>query len=150
MGDRGTRITAKLISKPGAGIAALSAVASDARVRVLQADQGFWSDLEQGDIAGALARPTFAELTRDAELRARLADLGLVAESSVVVDAQQFHEEMAAVIAEVGPRLRRIKADPAFQELLADEALRERIRAGETMALLTDPRIRQLVANSSR
>lgn len=146
-GDRGTRITAKLLAKPGPSIAALSAVASDARLRVLQADSGFWRDLENGDTEGALARPTFVQLARDAELRGRLADLGMVAESSVV-DAQQFHDEMAAVMAEVGPRIRRIKADPAFQELLADEALRARVQAGDTASLLTDPRIQRLIASS--
>lgn len=148
-GDGGTRIAAKLIAQPGESIAALSAIASDPRIRLLQADRGFWSDLESGDVEGALARPTFAELARDGELRGRFADLGLVAGSSAV-DAQQFHDEMGAVMTELGPRLRRIKADPVFQDMLADEALRARVQAGDTMSLLTDPRIRQLVANASR
>jgi hypothetical protein len=148
-GDSSTRMTARLLAQPGESIAALSAIASDPRMRVLQADAGFWSDLEGGDVEGALARPTFAELARDAALRGRLADLGLVAPSSAL-DAQQFHDEMAAVLAEVAPRLRRIKADPTFQELLADEALRARIQQGDTVSLLTDPRVQQIVASASR
>ncbi len=148
-GDGTTRITAKLIAQPGASIAALSAIASDTRIRMLQADRGFWDDLESGNVEGALARPSFAELARDGELRGRLADLGVVASTSAV-DAQQFHDEVASVVAELGPRLRRIKADPAFQDLLADEALRARVQAGDTVSLLTDPRIQQIVANASR
>lgn len=147
-GDGATRITAKFVASPGESVAALSAIASDARIRVLQSDSGFWSDLERGEIEQALARPTFGELARDAELRARLAALGLVAETSAL-DAQQFHAEMAAVMAEVAPRIARIKADPAFQALLADKALRERVQAGDTFALLSDPRIQQIVANSA-
>jgi len=147
--DGAVRITAKFVTQPGKSVAALSALASDARLRVLQADAGFWRDLESGEVEAALARPTFADLARDAELRSRLAELGLVSESSAV-DAQQFHTEMAAVMAEVGPRLQRIKADPAFQELLGDEALRSRIQAGDTLALLMDPRIQKLVSNAAR
>jgi hypothetical protein len=143
------RITARFVAQPGESVAALSAIASDARLRVLQSDAGFWHDLEGGEVEAALARPTFVDLARDAELRSRLAALGLVSETSAV-DAQQFHAEMAAVMAEVGPRLQRIKADPAFQELLADETLRARIQAGDTLALLTDPRIQKLVANATR
>jgi hypothetical protein len=147
--DGAARITARFVAQPGESVAALSAIASDTRMRVLQSDVGFWRDLESGDVDAALARPTFAELARDAELRARLAELGLVGEASAL-DAEAFHAEMAAVMAEVGPRLERIKADPAFQELLADEALRARIQAGDTLALLTDPRIQQLLTNATR
>jgi len=147
-GDGVTRITARFVARPGESVAALSAIASDTRMRVLQSDAGFWSDLESGDVEAALARPTFAQLAGDAELRTRLAEVGLVSETSAV-DAQQFHAEMAAVMAEVAPRLQRIKADPAFQELLADETVRARIQAGDTLALLTDPRIQALVATAT-
>jgi len=148
-GDRGTRMTAKLIAEPGDAIAAFSAVASDPRLRVLQADQGFWRDLEDGDVAGALARPTFSELARDAELRAKLADLGLVAETSAL-DAQQFHTEMTAVMQEVAPRLRALRADPDLQALLADEDLRAKAQAGDTVALLLDPRVREIASRVAR
>jgi len=148
-GDRGSRVTAKWIAEPGAAMTAFADVAADPRLRVLQADQGFWSDLENGDVAGALARPTFSELARDAELRAKLANLGLVAETSAL-DAQQFHEEMAAVMREVAPRLRELRADPELQALLADPELRARAQAGDTAALLLDPRVRALAARVSR
>jgi hypothetical protein len=147
--DSSTRMTAKFVAQPGVSVAALSAIVSDTRIRVLQADAGFWRDLENGQVERALARPTFTQLALDAELRARLADLGLIGESSVV-DAQQFHREMAAVMAEVGPRIQRIKADPAFQELLADESLRARIQAGDTLSLLSDPRIQRVAASAAR
>ncbi|HEU4430181.1 MAG TPA: CvpA family protein [Myxococcota bacterium] len=148
-GERGSRVTAKWIAEPGDAMTAFADVAADSRLRVLQADQGFWSDLENGDVASALARPTFSELARDAELRAKLADLGLVAETSAV-DAQQFHEEMTAVMQEIAPRLRELRADPELQALLADDELRARAQAGDTAAVLLDPRVRALVARVSR
>jgi hypothetical protein len=148
-GDGGTRVVTHWIARPGESIAALSEIAADPRVRVLQSDAGFWRDLESGDVAGALARPTFAELARDAQLRGRFAALGLVP-ATAAVDAQQFHDALAVVMAEVGPRLRRVKEDPAFQDLLADEALRARVQAGDTLAALMDPRVQHLVATASR
>ncbi len=148
-GDRSDRMTAQLVARPGEAVAAMSEIASDPRMRVLQADAGFWQDLERGDVASALARPTFVELTRDAQVRARLAALGLVAESSVV-DAEQFHDEMAGVMAEVAPRIRALKSDPAFEELMADPTVRERAQRGDTLALLTDPRVQALVARVSQ
>jgi hypothetical protein len=147
--DGAARVTARFVAQPGESVAALSAVATDPRLRALQADAGFWNDLERGDVEGALARPTFAELARDAALREKLAALGLVDETSAL-DAEKFHAEVAAVMAEAGPRIQRIKADPAFQELLADEALRARIQAGDPFAVLGDPRVQQLVANATR
>jgi hypothetical protein len=148
-GDRGSRMTAKFVAEPGAAMSAFAEVAADPRLRALQSDAGFWSDLESGDVAGALARPTFSELARDASLRAKLADLGLVAETSAL-DAVQFNAEMTAVMQEVGPRLRELRADPELQALLADEELRARAQAGDTVAVLLDPRVQALVARVSR
>ncbi len=146
-GDRATRVTARFVASPGESVAALSAVVADPRIRVLQSDRGFWEDLTRGDVEGALERPPFGALARDPALRGQLADLGLVAETSAL-DTQQFQLEMAGVMREVAPRLARIQADPAFQALLADEALRERVRAGDTLALLGDPRLQQIVASA--
>jgi hypothetical protein len=144
-GDRGARVTAKFVASPGASLAAASAIASDVRMRALQADAGFWRDVRAGEVESALARPTFRELARDGTLRAQLADLGLIGEAAAV-DAEMFREEMGSALTEISPRLRQLESDPAFQSLLADEELRERARAGDLMALLGDPRIQQLAA----
>jgi uncharacterized membrane protein required for colicin V production len=147
-GDRSDRMTARVLADPGESVAALNEIVSDPRMRVLQSDQGFWLDVEGGNVESALARPTFIDLARDAEVRGRLAKLGLIAPNSAV-DAQQFRDEMASVMAEVGPRLRAIRNDPALEELMSDPAMRERIQSGDTLALLTDPRIQALVARTS-
>lgn len=148
-GDRTDRMTGRVLADPGESVAALNAIVNDPRLRVLQSDQGFWLDVEGGNVQSALARPTFIDLARDAEMRARLAKLGLIAPSSAV-DAQQFHDEMASVMAELGPRLRAIRNDPALEELMADSQLRERIQSGDTLALLTDPRVQALVSRASQ
>ena len=148
-GDRADRVTARLLARPGASIAAMTEIAGDPRLRILQSDQGFWSDLENGDVAGALARPTFVDLSRDAQLRQRLADLGLVAENSAL-DAEQFHDEMAAVMTDVAPRLRELRNDPELQQLLEDPSLREKVASGDTVGLMLDPRIQAIVARVSR
>lgn len=143
--DRGDRMTAHALAAPGESVAALNQIVSDPRMRVLQSDPGFWRDVENGNIADALARPTFLELTRDAQVRARLAKLGLIAPTSAV-DAQQFQDEMALVMTAVGPKLRALRNDPALAELMADPEVRARIQSGDTLGLLGDPRVRALVA----
>ena len=148
-GDRGDRVTAKLLANPGAAVGALTEIAADPRLRVLQSDQGFWSDLENGDVGGALARPTFVDLARDARFRQRLAALGLVAESSAL-DGEQFHKEMDAVMTDVAPRIRKLRNDPQLQQLLADPTIREKVQRGDTVALMLDPRIQEVVARVSR
>ncbi len=148
-GDRSDRVTAKLLAHPGAAVGALTEIAADPRLRVLQSDQAFWSDLENGDVAGALARPTFVDLSRDARFRQRLAALGLVAESSAL-DGEQFRREMDAVMTEVAPRIRKLRNDPELQQLLADPAIREKVQSGDTVALMLDPRIQEVVARVSR
>jgi hypothetical protein len=148
-GDGTTRLTAKLVADPADSLSALSALAADPRLQVLQFDRSFWEDLQRGDVESALARPTFAEVSRDAGLRRRLAELGVVSEESAL-DGQRFHAELSQAMSDLAPRLARIQADPAFQSLLVDEALRERVRAGDTLALLGDPRLQQILADASR
>jgi hypothetical protein len=147
-GDLGSRVTLKFIAQPGEAISSAVAITSDPRIKVLQSDFSFWSDLGDGNVDAALARPTFADLVRDKALRQRFADLGLVPPAAAV-DAQMFHDELAAVMREVAPRLAELKHDPEFQALLADESLRERARSGDTVALLSDPRLRAVVERVS-
>jgi uncharacterized membrane protein required for colicin V production len=148
-GDMSARLTAKFIAEPGEAISSAVAITSDPRIQVLQRDFSFWGDLADENVESALARPTFRELVGDAELRERFAALGLVPPAAAV-DAQMFHDELAAAFREIAPRLAELKHDPEFQALLADEELRERARSGDTVALLSDPRLRAVVERVSQ
>lgn len=147
--DRSTRVTARFMAQPGESMSALAAVTASPHLRVLQSDGAFWNDLASGNVQGALARPTFVDLARDAELRGQLAELGLVAPSSAI-DAQQFRDELAVVMADLAPRIAELKNDPGLEELLADEKVRELAQSGDTLALLADPRVREIVERLAR
>jgi len=148
-GDLGSRVTTKFIAQPGEAISSAVAITADPRIKVLQSDFSFWGDLADGNVDAALARPTFRDLVGDAALRQRFADLGLVP-AAAAVDSQMFHAELAGVMREIAPRLAELKQDPEFQALLADETLREHARSGDTVALLSDPRLRAVVERVSR
>jgi hypothetical protein len=142
--DRSARVTARMIGEPADSLGALHALVSDPRLRVLQSDQAFWGDLERGEVERALARPTYTELADDPQLRQQLAALGLIAEASGT-DPERFRADMRALFTELAPRLRALREDPAFQEILADQSLRESVQAGNTLRVLLDPRVRALV-----
>jgi hypothetical protein len=133
-----------MIGEPADSLGALHALVSDPRLRVLQSDQAFWGDLERGEVERALARPTYTELADDPQLRQQLAALGLIAEASGT-DPERFRADMRALFTELAPRLRALREDPAFQEILADQSLRESVQAGNTLRVLLDPRVRALV-----
>ena len=49
------------------------------------------------------------------------------------------------VLEQIGPRIRRIKDDPAFLELAQDPAVGAALESGNSLALFSDPRFRDLV-----
>ncbi|MDX1650470.1 MAG: hypothetical protein R3263_11510, partial [Myxococcota bacterium] len=104
----------------------------------------FWSAVEAGEVERALRRRSFTGVMHDAALRARLAELGLV-DRRAAADPRAFRLEMKAALTEAGARLRALRRDPGLQELLRDEDLQRRLRDGDTLALLGDPRFRDLV-----
>ena len=53
---------------------------------------------------------------------------------------------MAAVLHEVGPRLRGLRDDPALRELLADPDVAAAVQSGDHLALFSNPEFRAVVA----
>src|SRR5262249_7208797 len=75
------RFGARLAARPQVAAADLQALIDDHSFAELRSDADFWSDVEQGRLSLALRRNSFQKLARDAEVRRRLADLGLVPET---------------------------------------------------------------------
>jgi hypothetical protein len=55
---------------------------------------------------------------------------------------------MAELLAELGPRLRALREDPDLELLMQDPGLLERARAGDSIALASDARVRAVVARA--
>lgn len=138
------RMTARLLTEPGAAVGDVHAVLDQPSLVALRADGDFWADVEDGEIDRALARRSFTGAMHDASLRARLADLGLL-DARAAEDPTLFREEMHRVLTEVGARLRQLRDDPALRDMMRDEELQRRLQEGDTLALLGDPRFRDLM-----
>jgi hypothetical protein len=147
--DRGRRVAAQVIGEPAQSLAAFQALVSDPRIRVLQSDQGFWGDLERGEVERALARPTYAELADDPHWRTELAAVGMISAASAD-DPARFRADMEALFNDLAPRLRTLREDAAFQELRDDPAIRAKLQAGDTLSVLLDPRVRELAERIAR
>lgn len=143
------RMALQLAARPGETLAGLQGALRDPRFVTLQHDPGFWHDVERGAVTSALARPTARALVRDAGFRRELAALGAVSPEAGG-NARAFERELAAALAEVGPRIAAIRSDPAFAALQNDPALREDLARGNTLALLRDARFRGLVERAAR
>jgi uncharacterized membrane protein required for colicin V production len=139
------RLAARFASRPAVAAAELQGVIDDPNFAELRSDARFWNDVEDGNVAAALQRRSFTAFAADAQLRQRLAHLGLVADEAAL-DPEVFRQSMGQALEEIGPRLRELRDDPAMQELLADPAVVAMAQNGDTLGLLLHPKFRALVS----
>jgi uncharacterized membrane protein required for colicin V production len=139
------RLAARFAARPAVAAAELQSVIDDPNFAELRGDARFWNDVADGNVAAALQRRSFESLAQDAQLRHRLADLGLVADEASL-DPEVFRQSIAPVLEELGPRLRELRDDPALHELMADPAVVSMVQSGDTLGLLLHPKFRALVA----
>jgi uncharacterized membrane protein required for colicin V production len=142
----GTRLLVETAVDPREAMGRMQAVLADPKVMALRDDPGFWDAVEQGDVDGAMDRPSFAAMAEDEALRGRLAGLGLV-DPSAAQDPDAFHQEVAKALRAAGPRIHALRSDPAFQSLTQDPELARLAQQGDTMALLARPEFQKLVAH---
>jgi uncharacterized membrane protein required for colicin V production len=140
----GGRVVARMAARPGVAIVEFQNVLEDPEVMRLRSDPMFWTYVEHDNVEGALNRLAFQRMLQDAELRQRLADLGLVSEDAAA-DPRAFRREMGSVLEEVGPRIRGLKDDPAMQDLVEDPQVIAMVQSGDSLGLLTHPGVRRLV-----
>jgi uncharacterized membrane protein required for colicin V production len=139
------RFAARFASRPAVAAAELQGVVDDPNFAELRGDARFWNDVENGNVDAATQRRSFLALAHDAQLRQRLAHLGLVADEAAL-DPEVFRQSVAQALEQIGPRLRGLRDDPAMQELLADPAVVAMAQNGDTLGLLLHPKFRALVS----
>jgi hypothetical protein len=145
LGDQpGGRMAARLAARPAATIADMEDVLESESIQGLRSDAEFWAEVERGDVDAALARTSFRLLASDPDVRARLADLGMVREEAAA-DAQAFRADVADVLHQVAPRLRGLKEDPEVQALVEDPEVVAMLESGDTFGLLGHPGFQKLV-----
>ncbi|HVN40315.1 MAG TPA: CvpA family protein [Myxococcota bacterium] len=146
LADEGSagRVVAHTAAQPARALTEWQAVVETPSVTMLREDPGFWGDVEQGFIEPALARPAALRVMRDTELRQRLAALGVVSDGAAR-DPALFHDDLIAVLRDVGPRMRGLRDDPELQQLARDPEVVGLVQSGDTLGLLAHPGFRSLV-----
>ncbi len=143
--NTGDRVALRIAARPEQALGSMNRLMGDPNLRILQGDGGFWRDVENGDLEGALARPTLRQLENDAQFRQQLGDVGAISELAVQ-DRRVFRVELHDALLALAPRLRALREDPRVQALLADASLRQQLHSGDTLALIANPSFRTLVS----
>ena len=138
------RVMARIAARPALTMGEVEGVLASPGFLAVRDDSMFWTYVENGNVDNALNRLSFRDITYDAPLRQRLADIGLV-EPAAADDPGVFRDAMADVLREVGPRIRQLKNDPELQALAQDPEVIGMMQSGDTLALLRLPGFRQLV-----
>lgn len=142
------RAVAALVARPAETVAAWRDLLAHPSLAALQADAGFWRDVEAGDLAGARTRSSFRALTADAALRRELGRLGLVTAAGAAHPVA-FERELAAALGEAAERVSALRDDPEVQALLADPEIRARLERGDALGLLAHPGFQGLLRRVS-
>ena len=138
------KVMARIAANPAPALKGLQEVIDDPGFQALQRDEFFWTLVENGASERALNTGNFYRITHDEKLRRQLAALGIVSEAAAD-DTDVFRRDVAAMLDEVGPRLKGISEDPELQALARDPEVVAMLESGDTLGLLTHPGIQKLV-----
>lgn len=141
----GSRMAVRMLSNPAVVAVKLQELTGNPRISALGRDALFWSYVSNGAYDAALNQASFLGITYDASMRSDLASLGIISEEAAA-DPSLFRSAAREVLAQVGPRLRRAREDPALEELARDPEIRRALEDGDTSSLLRNRELRALVS----
>jgi len=141
-------LAARLAARPGRALASVQTILDDQRLEALFDDRLFWTLIQNDSIDYAMNRNTVQSIVHDPELRGRFVDLGLV-EEGAREDSEVFEQRMGEVLAELAPRVQRLQHDPEMKELASDPEIIDLVTRGDTLALMTHPKIQRIVSRIS-
>jgi len=146
--DPAVRMVARIAARPGPTLDSMQGLLDDEKFQRLQGDKLFWVAVENGAGERAINQASFYEIVHDPNLRARLADLGLV-DADAAEDPEAFREDMAVMLSELGPRIKGLRNDPELQALARNPEIIAMLESGNTLGLVTHPDFRRVVARVS-
>ena len=145
--SRGARVAVRFAVRPDDAISDVQSLIEAPAFRSLQDDRLFWSYVEHGSIDQALNQRTFLDISHDPELRQRLADLGMIPPEAAQ-DPSSFRTSIRDMLERLSPRIRAVRNDPALQELAQDPEIARALQEGDTLPLLSDPRLRAVMSRA--
>ncbi len=138
-----TRMATAFLARPADTAERLQKLLDHPRIRSLQRDQHFWFYLEHNGVDRAVNRTSFLSIAYDEGLRTELAELGVVSDGAKS-DPREFRHSAKEALEEIGPRIRQLKNDPAFENLARDPEIRRALASHDTLQLLRHPEFRAL------
>jgi membrane protein required for colicin V production len=142
-------VAARITARPGVALGSVQSILDDDRLTDVFEDRLFWTLIMNQDIHYAMNRNSIRSIVKDPVMRGRFADLGLV-EENAREDPELFRGAMADVLNEVGPRISRLHQDPELAELARDPEIIQLVESGNTLALISHPRLRKIVERVSK
>lgn len=124
------------VEDPRAMMGHAQQMANDERVTALMSDAQFQQRVKAGDVDAVMATPAFQDLMQDSHVQA------LVAESGA--DPEASEREVAETLVTVMGRAARIQEDPRVVAILNDPDFQRKLNAQDRLALVTDPRLKEL------
>lgn len=147
-GSPAASVVARFASKPGQSVRNLQAVLGSPTIEALQQDEFFFTLIANGSFDRAMNRESFRQIVESQELRQNFAELGIISpEAGQSQDG--FKRELAAVLAEVGPRIKGLAEDPELAKLARDPEVTALLERGDAMALMRHEGIQRLAARVS-
>ncbi len=142
-------VAARITARPGVALGSFQAILQDERLEKIFQDRLFWTLIMNESIDYAMNRNAIRSIVRDPEMRGRFADLGLVSEDARE-DSAAFGQALAEVLAELAPKVHRLHQDPEIQALASDPEIIQLVESGNTLALISHPRMKKLVDRLSQ
>jgi uncharacterized membrane protein required for colicin V production len=140
-----SRVVARIAAHPGVALTEVQGLVESPRIDQLRSDPMFWTYVENGAVDAAMNRGSFQRVIHDESLRHQMGALGLI-EEDAAVDARAFRAAAGDLLRELGPRLKALRNDPELQRLVADPEVQDMLESGDTLALVSHPGFRQIVA----
>ena len=140
----GGEVAARIVARPGVALGSVQSILEDERLEGLFRDRLFWTLIQNDSIDYAMNRNAIRRIVKDPEMRGRFVDLGLVDEAARE-DSALFRNTLAGVLAELAPKVDRLHRDPEIQSLASDPEIIRLVESGDSLALLSHPRIRKIV-----
>jgi uncharacterized membrane protein required for colicin V production len=138
------RMAARFAADPATTVDRVRSLAANPRIVALQRDPTFWRDVNRNALDNALNRPSFLGIAYDDSLRHELAEVGLV-DRGAALDPRLFRNDVEDTLEEIAPKVRRLANSHELRAVSEDYAVRAALEAGDTVALLQNPRVQELI-----
>jgi membrane protein required for colicin V production len=141
-------VVARLTARPGQALESVQQILEDERLNQMLEDRLFWTLISNDSIDYAMNRGAVRSIVNDPEMRGHFADVGLVGEEARD-DVDVFRGAFAEVLAELGPKIEKLREDPEIRALASDPEIMGLVESGNTFALMNHPKIRKIVSRIS-